>query len=133
MIDLYKYITVYYIIMTRDSRSGFTLVEIMIVVAVIAIIASIASANFVRARTTASRNACITNLRQIDVAMEQWSFEKNVAAGTTPTTEQEDEVYSYIDGGKPACPSKGEYTIYAVGAKPQVRCSREDIGHALPE
>ena len=51
------------------SKTGFTLVEIMIVVAIIGLLATIAIPNFMRARTTAEKTACINNLRQIDNAM----------------------------------------------------------------
>jgi prepilin-type N-terminal cleavage/methylation domain-containing protein len=55
-------------------KAGFTLVEIMIVVAIIGLLAAIAIPNFVRARTTAQQNACINNLRQIDGAKQQWAL-----------------------------------------------------------
>jgi prepilin-type N-terminal cleavage/methylation domain-containing protein len=66
---------------TRTTRNaGFTLVEIMIVVAIIGMLAAIAIPNFVRARTTAQMNACINNLRQLDGAIQQFALENKKAA-----------------------------------------------------
>jgi len=65
----------------RTSRTaGFTLVEIMIVVAIIGLLAAIAIPNFVKARTTSQQNACINNLRQIDGAVQEWALEYKQAA-----------------------------------------------------
>lgn len=70
----------------KSSRAaGFTLVEIMIVVAIIGLLAAIAIPNFVKARTTAQKNACITNLRQLDGAIQQFALENN-KAGAAPIT-----------------------------------------------
>ena len=67
-----------------SRKAGFTLVEIMIVVAIIGLLAAIAIPNFVRARTTSQMNACINNLRQIDGAKQQWALETKQLATATP-------------------------------------------------
>ena len=56
--------------MTRSTERGFTLVEIMIVVAIIALLASIAIPNILRGRTTANESAAIGNLRALVSSLE---------------------------------------------------------------
>ena len=77
-----------------NSRKGFTLVEIMIVVAVIGLLAAIAIPNFIRARQTAQRNACIANLKQIQGAIQVWAIDTGAASNATFTTA--DIVPSYL-------------------------------------
>jgi len=106
------------------KTSGFTLVEIMIVVAIIGLLAAIAIPNFVKARGTAQKNACIRNLREIDGAKEQWALENKKSAGSAL---DEAAVNSYIKGGGPSCPGGGTYTYGNVDSNPT--CSI--AGHTL--
>jgi len=93
-------------------------------VAVPAALSAIAIPNFVKARETAQRNACINNLRQIDAAKQQWALEKGKQATDVPTW---DDLKPYL-GRIPHCPAGGTYTINAVDEPPQ--CSVP--GHVLP-
>lgn len=66
------------------GRRGFTLVEIMIVVAIIALLASIAVPGFLRARKRAQASRIINDLRLIDSAVDQYAIENNKASGAKP-------------------------------------------------
>jgi prepilin-type N-terminal cleavage/methylation domain-containing protein len=109
------------------GKKGFTLVEIMIVVAIIGLLAAIAIPSFIKARETSQTNACINNLRQIDAAKEQWALANKKVTGDTVT---DTEVDAYIKSGRPNCPANGTYTYDVVGTDPS--CSLSANGHVLP-
>ena len=112
--------------MKKKSQMGFTLVEIMIVVAIIAILAAIAIPNFVRNRKTANMNACIANMKQIFGAAEQYRLEENkeptdgvgdligkdgfIKATKTPKCPIGTKDYILTDDGNVECPNaSGDY------------------------
>ncbi len=61
---------------------GFTLLEIMIVVAIIGLLAAISIPSFMKARNTSQAKTCINNLRQIESGKEQWAMATGAAVGT---------------------------------------------------
>src|SRR3982751_2581011 len=65
----------------NKRRGGFTLVEIMIVVAIIALLAAIAVPGFLRARKRSQASRILNDLRLIDSAVDQYAIETNKASG----------------------------------------------------
>ena len=61
---------------------GFTLVEIMIVVAIIGLLVAIGVPGFIKARDNARRNTCWNNMRVIAHAVQQYTIDNNIASNT---------------------------------------------------
>lgn len=110
----------------RGNTSGWTLIEIMIVVALVGLLAAIAIPNFIHARSRSNESACINNLRQIDAGAQVWAAENNKQTG---------DPYTLIDiqlffqrSIIPECPSGGQYgPTLTVGTSPTCNVG----GHVL--
>jgi prepilin-type N-terminal cleavage/methylation domain-containing protein len=112
-----------------NKKQGFTLVEIMIVVAIIGLLAAIAIPSFMKSRTNSQQNACINNLGQIESGKKQWAKAQNKSDGDAIDTA---EVASYLKGSiLPTCPGGGTYTYNDIGAS--ATCNILDpVSHVLP-
>lgn len=103
----------------RPAGSGFTLIEILIVILVITILIAIAIPNWMHARDSARSKSCCQNLRQIDTAKEQWGMTAGVPLTAEP--EPSDLVTEYMKGTEdtlPVCPSGGTYGINNLASPP---------------
>lgn len=111
----------------RPWGRGFTLTELMIVVAVIGLLASIAMPNFVRARRATQVRACVANLHRIDDCKAQWALEFRKTDSSIPTV---NDIIPYLRANHlPACPASGTYRLRRVSRTPV--CSQSFAGHTL--
>src|SRR4051812_40235316 len=94
----------------QSRRSGFTLVEIMIVVAIIALLAAIAVPSFLRARKRSQATSTLETLRMVDGAKDQYAIEN--AKGPTVTPAPAD-LAPYVKTGSKL------YTLLIAGTAPQ--------------
>ena len=109
--------------MNKKMQKGFTLVEIMIVVAIIAILAAIAIPNFVKYRTESQQAACESTRASIVTAAENWGS-KVENAGKKP-----DIVKDLVDEGKgyfktePKCPDGGVLEVEIDATTKAYKCT----------
>src|ERR1039457_6829150 len=113
-----------------SRRRGFTLVEIMIVVAIIGLLASIAIPNYVQSRKKVQINVCISNLQQIEGAMQRWSLDMHKDEGQTVAYS---DIRNYLKRSM-VCPAGGtsfddSYMITTVDTPPV--CQKKPTTHQL--
>lgn len=116
------------------NKKGFSLIELMIVVMIIGLLAVLSIPNLYKAWTTARKNVCINNLKQIESAKTQWGIENNKPETDTPRLTDLDP---YIKGGtiELICPAGGttfedSYKINNIRTDPE--CLIDPASHNLP-
>ena len=129
-------------------KKGFTLVEIMIVVAIIGLLAAIAIPSFMRARLTSQQNACINNLRQIEAGKDQYALE-NGLTNSAPISASDATAFGLLVGAGtgyiktfPVCPgntnasattktaamSAVDYSVNVIGSNTACRINGAGVG-----
>jgi prepilin-type N-terminal cleavage/methylation domain-containing protein len=111
------------------SRSGFTLLEVMIVIGILSFLAAIALPSIQGARIRASRSTCIGNLKTIESAKMQWAMDTRQKVEAVPADDDIFGTAKYV-AKKPDCPARGVYELHSVGEIST--CSKNSDGHVLP-
>ena len=105
------------------NRRAFTLVELAIVVMVIGILIMIAVPQFIRSRAQGQARTCISSLKKLEEAKQQWGIAMSQPAGAP--CQMNDLVPDYVKR-LPLCPTSGVYTVGTLDEKPL--CSVGGVG-----
>lgn len=111
----------------RERKRGFRIAMIIVAVLGVLLYAATIIPCMVPARTTAQKNACIANLKQIDGAIQHWALENHKRGSDAVTTI---DILEYLKGSTlPACPLHGVYGVSTVSSTPT--CTMSAKGHSL--
>ena len=114
--------------MLKQGSAAFTLVEIMIVIAILGVVVAIAVPNYLDYGRRSQRNACISNLRALEQAIEQRKLAGNIEV---PTMEELCEPIGYIKG-VPRCPANRSSNYDLSGEVPVCPNVQSFPDHVLP-
>ena len=110
-------------------KSGFTLVEIMIVCAIVALLSAIAIPAFAKNRAFSRRSICMANLKQIESAKSVWGQENRKSNSDIPVDTDLFGSSNYLRQ-KPQCPADGIYSLQQLDTK--ASCTMAVVeGHTL--
>ena len=109
---------------TDCSTSGFTLVEVLLLLAIVGLLLGVALPNSLKAREDADAHHCRANLEDIQYAIQSWVSTESIGPEGKVTIEI---IQEYLDEREVSCPSGGKYILSAVREKPS--CTVE--GHSL--